>query len=865
MLSIEFLSSWAFWLFPVVILLWIVARYFPGNLTPNHKFWVTIVRSLSLALLILGMCQPVLKMTNNNPSVAFLVDVSSSVSDGFISEGLNWIDSLQKEDRLSDSKVIYFSDKPISRESYENLKPDLKRNGQPYRDGLSSVLNLNATNIDRAINYAIAQLERDRDRKLVLLSDGNETVGDLWSAVDNIKRENIQVHTMIPKLPDTNDAWIINAVIPDKVRDAETFKITVEVYSPKRATAEIEIRAESELLTSRSVELDKGVNITDFQLKFSDEKVVNLTANLKYPSDPNVINNAINFSVPIENKPNLLFIANSSAGEEKFAEFLNSRGFSVRYQNPEQMGENLADLENYDLVFISNVKRQYFSDLQMVSLEEYVRDLGGGIIFSGGENVFGDNGYSGTQIENILPSEFKAREKKKDLALVIAIDRSYSMKGRKIEYAKEASRAALDLLEEQHKFAVVAFDSQPYISVPMRMVRSKRRAEDRISRIKASGQTNIYPALGVVYRLLQREKSVAKHVILLSDGDTHAADFEKLLGRIRKAGIIVSTVTIGDTGDPALMKRIANWGGGENYTALSAAAIPQIFIEETQKALKSSGGEDIYKTEVNRNIKAFDGVEIEGAPLISGLISTKPKETSETVLQTSEGEPLLARWQFGLGKSVLFSSTVSGRWSKQWQEWDDYGKFWEQVIRDTLRSPDTRSSRLNVLQNGSDIIAKITLIDAKGEFRENLSPSLNVENQTSGKKEQLALYQIGPGAYEVNFKRPADQKFVLTLSSTGGVGDKAASAAGIVVLNPTFSKEFRTLPPNLIGLSQLSAISGGVVSPEVTDVMSVSEDSGVGTYPLMPVLVALALILYLFDIFMRRSKMAWRFFESKRS
>ena len=140
----------------------------------------------------------------------------------------------------------------------------------------------------------------------------------------------------------------------------------------------------------------------------------------------------------------------------------------------------------------------------------------------------------GAAIENSGPycnRTRRARERKKDLALVIAIDRSYSMKGRKIEYAKEASRAALELLEEQHKFAVVAFDSQPYISVPMRMVRSKRRAEDRISRIKASGQTNIYPALGVVYRLLDRESSVAKHVILLSDGDTHPADFEKLLRR----------------------------------------------------------------------------------------------------------------------------------------------------------------------------------------------------------------------------------------------------------------------------------------------------------------------------------------------
>ena len=184
------------------------------------------------------------------------------------------------------------------------------------------------------------------------------------------------------------------------------------------------------------------------------------------------------------------------------------------------------DLKLYDAVVLSDVLANTISSNSMKDIKRYVQDYGGGLIFAGGENTFGDDGYSNSILEDLLPADFEAQEKRKDIALVIAIDRSYSMKGRKIEYAKEAARASLDLLEEQHYFGVVAFDSQPYVPVPVEPVKSKRKAEALISRIQASGQTNIYPALGIVYRLLRDLEVPTKHVILLSDGDTAPAEYE---------------------------------------------------------------------------------------------------------------------------------------------------------------------------------------------------------------------------------------------------------------------------------------------------------------------------------------------------
>jgi Mg-chelatase subunit ChlD len=222
-------------------------------------------------------------------------------------------------------------------------------------------------------------------------------------------------------------------------------------------------------------------------------------------------------------------------------------------------------------------------ETRMKALETYVRDQGGGLVYAAGANAYGEAGLRDSPLERVLPATFEAPEKRRDLALVIALDRSYSMKGRKLELAKAATLGALELLEEEHRFAVITFDSQPEITVPLAPVRSKRKAEDLISRFTASGQTNMYPALQMAYRMLVDVPLKAKHVILLSDGDTQPADFQRLARRMGDANITVTTVAIGAEADRALLENIATWGKGRHYYAESADSVPQIFLQETKR------------------------------------------------------------------------------------------------------------------------------------------------------------------------------------------------------------------------------------------------------------------------------------------
>jgi Ca-activated chloride channel family protein len=493
----------------------------------------------------------------------------------------------------------------------------------------------------------------------------------------------------------------------------------------------------------------------------------------------------------------------------------------------------------------------------MRAVESYVRDYGGGLVFASGENTFGEDGYSGSVLEKVLPVEFKAQEKRKDIALVIAIDRSYSMKGRKMEYAKEAARAALDLLEEQHQFAVVAFDSQPYVSVPMHQVRSKRKAEAQISRIQASGQTNIYPALGIVYRMLQKVDARTKHVILLSDGDTHPADFERLIGRMREKDIVVSTVTIGDGGNPGLMKDIAVWGNGRNYLAANAESIPQIFTEETRKVVGANLVEEAILPVVKQRFHALSGVDFADAPALGGHVSVKARDTAEVYLATQQGAPLLTRWQYGLGKSIMFASDVKNRWSADWVEWQNYGKLWAQLVRDTMRRSGSEEVDFSLRRDGSDAVIRLMLLTEDGQFRNDLSPRVGVTRGDKG-DELIELRQVGPGVYQARASFGSASVLSANVRVGGGIKNATADRAGVRMIFSGFPDEYRSLPPNLDLLGTIADETGGKVRPSIEEIFDTQGDTGQRSTPLWPWLALAALIAYLMDILLRRLPYAWR-------
>lgn len=864
-LPISLQSAWPVAFFAAVPLLFWLARKSSTRFGRTHLLVATALRSLAIVSLALALMRPQWNGQSGDVSVVYAVDVSRSVSSSFIESAIKWIERADREGGPAHARYLAFADHAILLQKPADIRNLAVADGSARAATPDPrVIDQASTNLEQALDAALMGLDGTRAKRIVLLTDGNQTAGDVWRVLPRLKQANARVYPIPAKVREQNDAWIAGVDVPGRVDAGQPVNITVRVISAMETPAQVSLMDAKTVLGKRTVPLKAGLNRVTFETRLVRPGAVTLSAQVAAKGDTFAGNDRMQQSVWVDTRPRVLYVEGGQPESAHYlADALNGQGLDTRVIAPDALPASAAELSAYGAVILSDTSAKALTADQMHAIESYVRDLGGGLLFASGENVHGEQGYRATAVEKVLPVEFRAQEKRKDLALVIALDRSYSMKGRKMEMAKEATRAALDLLEEQHRFGVVAFDSQTYIAVPMQYVRSRRKAEDQISRIQASGQTNIYPALGIVYRLLQKTDSKAKHVILLSDGDTHPADFETLVKRMSAEKIVVSTVAVGADADRVLMGDIAKWGKGRAYVAENAESIPQIFIEETERAVRSNLLEESFRPAVRQRSTAFRGLDADKLPELRGYVSSKARDHAEILLAAPSGAPLLVRWQYGLGKTVAFTSDVKNRWAANWIEWPGYGKFWAQQVRDIMRRDSGETLDFRVSREGAEAVITLSTLTSDGNYRHGLAPQVKVIRPDGGIS-VIGLRQSGAGTYQVRL--PIDRSVQMEryeLVDSPGLPRQASLRAGTRTLHQDFPDEYRALPPDLELLEALARATGGKVAPAVAEIFARQGDESRTTKPLWPWLALLALVFYLLDIAVRRSPLAWRLLESR--
>lgn len=793
-----------------------------------------LVRAVVVVLLVLSLAGLTLLLPTRRQFVLFVSDASLSVADESRTAARQFIEDSLRHAGSHKTAFMDFAEEAgqVSPELTATPSPPEKRQG---------------TNLARALEVAAASIPPFHVPHIVVLSDGNQTVGDALQAA---LAGGIPVSTKLLSTRSDPEVVVSAVEAPAQVRQGEPFYVEVVIDSNQDGSGTLEVYRGPHKLDSSTQTLHKGENRFRFRQTVEDERLADFTVRISDFKDTLLDNNTASALVFTAGKPRVLLIDSTPQTLRELTFALEEQGVKADIRPPEGVPTSLADLQNYEAVVLSNVPATKLTLRQMDVLRTYVQDLGGGLLMLGGDQSFGLGGYYKTAIEEILPvrSDFEKEKEKPSLAMVVIIDKSGSMGGQKIELAKDAAKGAAELLGRQDQLGVIAFDGDSYWVSELHSAGDKGTIIDRISTIEASGGTSMYPAMSDAYDALNPAVAKLKHVILLTDGMSSPGDFEGMAAQMAASRITLSTVAVGQGAHAELLENLARVGNGRYYFCDDPQNIPQIFAKETVTASKSAINEQPFVPQVVRPSAVLNDLDLTAAPFLLGYVVTRPKPTSEFILATEAGDPLLVWWRYGLGMSVAFTSDAKSRWAAEWLSWPDFGTFWAQVIRHAMRKGDARGVFVEVDRRGPRATVTLDAVDDAGQFRNKAGTDLTIITPNFG-RQQVAMTQIAPGRYRGEFDTADKGTYHLELAQTVQDQPVFHQTRGLVVGYPD---ELRLRPPNEDLLKKIAQVSGGHYDPAPEAVFDAGDRTAHRAEPLWPYLLMAALALFVLDVALRR-------------
>lgn len=845
---------WLLLLGLVPLLLW-AARGRLLHLSPLRRRVIIGLRLLLLTLLALALADLHAVRESDRLSVLFLLDQSDSMSASARTEALDFVQAATANMATDDrAGVIVFGENALVEES-----PRLNMR----LNSLSSTPSTGYTNMADAIRLGLALFPPDSARRLVLISDGRNNLGDARLAAQLAAANNVALSTLPVATTSGAEVRLTELNVPDVVREGETFELEIGIESNIPTTVEIQIFGDGQLLV-RKVRDDifPGENSDHFQMQAGQQGFSTFQARIVPVEDGQAQNNRLDAFSLVEGPLQVLVVAREATAAGNLLAALRSGGLTTQLVAPNEMPSAPIALSQYAAVVLVDVPAFALSPSQLELLQVYVRDLGGGLVAIGGPNSFGAGGYFQTPLEETLPVEMTLRDEERlpGMSMFMVIDKSGSMDSgglpngsgpRKVELAKEAINRSVDLLTPLDRVGVVAFDSAAQWVVNPLPASSLNVIKSQVGTIRADGGTDILAGLTAAADKMPDETSIVKHIVLLTDGGANPQGIPELVDELVANEVSLSVVAIGD-GYAPFLEDIAAQGNGRFHFAQDASTIPQIFAQETALAARAYIVEEPTVPRLLSSSPVLAGIT-EAVPQLFGYIATSRKTTARTVLIAPNDDPLLAHWQYGLGRAVAWTSDAQGQWGSDWVNWNEFARFWNQVVRWTIVDspqsgleaqlrfdPETGTSRLQV-----------EAIDAQGNYLNNLvlestlvDPELN--------QRQVQLTQVAPGLYETDLQVDELGSYLLRVQGSNREGQLVSAATrGFVI---SYSPEYAADNPDPTLMRDLANIGGGqVLDPgQAAAVFERNLPPASSAMPLWPWLLSLFVILLPVDIALRR-------------
>lgn len=831
-------------LLPLLLLLPTVAALFYGYYLHKAKSsrmrLFLILRTIAILLMMLSLCGIEIVRYAKDTATIFVADLSSST----ITERESMIDFISdavasKSESDHVGIVAFGYDAQVEQKVDETL----------FLDAFESTINPHYTDIQSAMIQSMALFPGDMKRRMVLLTDGRENIGQVTKQIGSTIHNDVAIDFYAMDSTIYAETQIDAIDLPKQGERDQIIEITVKISSNVNQSGVLYLYSGENLKQEQNIDIEIGDNNYVFYDTVGQGGLLPYEVVLLPEKDTFKQNNQLSAFTMISDMPHILLIQDDEEQGQNLINILEDYAH-IDVKSAKEVPQDMANLLPYDAFILADVSKPDLDDTFLENLNDMIINQGKGLVAVGGDNSYGLGGYKDTLLETMLPVEMdvKSKEEKPNLGLVLVIDKSGSMSSgqygiTKLELAKEAAIRATEILEEKDQLGVIAFDDTTKWVIETSLVDNRGAMQDQIATIVPGGGTTILPSLAAAVDDLAERDVALKHIILLTDGQAERMGYESTLAKMTTEGITLSTVAVGEGADRQLLNYLSMQGGGRYYETDVFTDIPSIFTKEAYMAGKKYLNNITFFPELYSSSVILSGID--ALPELEGYVATSKKDNARTILVGPEEDPILATWQYGLGRTMAWTPDIDGLWTSQWLGWEGNRHFWINAMSWLIQ--EGMNADYSIETAYEEGIGKITVTSL--EDTTTLSETFNgTLISPQGETVPINLEAVAPGVYEGDFVPEGEGVYMVNIP----VSDDEFLATGV---NVGYSPEFDILGHGMTTPEALASIASGRLLDNPTEVFKGEVPPIKGSNDISRWLLTFGLLLFIFEIVLRKTNL----------
>jgi uncharacterized membrane protein len=719
---------------------------------------------------------------------------------------------------------------------------ELNASTNPQFGSFQNQPNPHYTDVASALQLAGSIMPGDTRRHVVLVSDGRANLGDAVAEARLLQAEGVRVDTVAVNVPVGPEVLVDHLDAPRTIAAGERADASATIVSNTSTAATVRWYLDHTLINTTQLQLSPGETTVTQVVQPAQPGFHSVQAVVDPTVDTYAENNVGEALIQVVGPARVLIVEATPGDAASLESALRSTGLITTTITPGQMPRSSADLAAYSSVVLVNIPASSLGADEMGLLQAVTRDLGLGLVVIGGSDSYGPGGYAGTTLETTLPVQIllPKNTQKPPVAVMLVLESSEGQQGDQV--IRGAAESVVDQLTARDSVGVT--NGLGTVVVPLGQLADKVAVKKKIDSMQLGDPQSYQPDLIAADQALVKSSASLKHIIMLGDGDPFSGTPQSLVETIHAHGITVSTVAVGANGNgAAVMQAIATWGHGRFYQSNSIQDVPQIFLKETNEALKPWIVEGNITPRLSSLAEVLPGVPLDSFPALTGYVATTPRAAADIVLTSPQGDPLLATWQYGLGRVVAWTSDAQGRWTTGLLQWASGNRFFGDLVRYSLPQTSDPALQVETQVQGDHTHLLVTSPGSSGEAVSVSAVTPDLADAT------ISLSSTGPGRFEGDLQTDQVGSYLLRVTDTVGGAVKHTSTIGLVV---PYSPEYLSLGTDPATLTAIARAGGGALLTDASSVFNLPVPPVRAAQPIGELLLVLAILLFPLDVALRR-------------